>query len=292
MHTRGLRGPLALAVLAASTGCLSLGPGARPRPSYVAQHVDGGSATNLSLAPVVVFQDGSGSLSYHAPTYADLPAHVEVRDVQGRACESGLQVPWGVLTQPSSLWLEGLYASVGWGDSGYQRALRDAANQVAPDAMLYDVRADLQTINVLSIWRQSCIVVTASAVTRLPSDDAALTTSPAEAGTEAPPAAAQPSAIDGNAPAKEADAPPKAPGVRSGPTPKNAAAPARSPGSKPGGVAPKPASATAAPTAAPDDPSAARTPVSPAPGGAPVGVPTLPSPSALQRGSVAEPNTR
>lgn len=249
MLTRRLRGPLALAALAASTGCLRLGPGARPRPSYVAQHVSSGGATNLSLAPVVVFQDGAGSLSYHAPTFADLPAQVEVRDVQGRACESGLQVPWGVLTQPSSLWLEGLYASVGWGDSGYQRALRDAANQVAPDAMLYDVRADLQTINVLSIWRQSCIVVTASAVTRLPSDDAPLTDLPPAAGEEGT--------------------------VRAGQ--------AFAPGGKP---------AAPGPRAAPADPSAARTPVSPGPSGSPVGVPTVPSPSALERGSAAEPNTR
>lgn len=180
-----LRAPAVLAVLAASTGCIGLHPRARPRPSYVAQSVTIGSATNLALTPAVVFQDGTGSLSYHAPTYADLPARVEVRDVQGRACESGLQVPWGVLTQPSTPWLDGLSASIGWGDSGYQRALRDAANQVAPDALLYDVRADLQTVNVLSIWRQACIVVTASAVTRLPTDDAALTTPAAAAAADA-----------------------------------------------------------------------------------------------------------
>ena len=178
-----LRAPAVLAVLAVSTGCIGLNPRARPRPSYVAQSVTIGSATNLALTPAVVFQDGTGSLSYHAPTYADLPARVEVRDVQGRACESGLQVPWGVLTQPSTPWLDGLSASIGWGDSGYQRALRDAANQVAPDALLYDVRADLQTVNVLSIWRQACIVVTASAVTRLPDDDAPLTSPAASSET-------------------------------------------------------------------------------------------------------------
>lgn len=202
---------------AASGACMPFATALRA--PYVAQANAAvpGEASNLSLTPAVVFQNGTGTTNYHAPTFADLPRNIEVRDVQGRACESGLQVPWGALTEPAGAALDWMFASVGWGNSGYQRALREAAGQVAPDALLYDVRADLQTISVLGIWRQQCLIVTASAVTRMPDGPEMLlpatNTRPSVVPPVAPPLTApSPAAGTGATSAPAADvATPKAP---------------------------------------------------------------------------------
>ena len=95
------------------------------------------------LGPATVYEDVSAPIDYRA----DLGRGT--REVRGEACQTGIFLPV-------------IEASVAWGDGGYRDAIRVAQAQ-APEASLTDVRADIHTISVLTIFRQQCVVVTAAA---------------------------------------------------------------------------------------------------------------------------------
>lgn len=114
---------------------------------------------------IVIFQDSSGALSYHAPVGRDVRKLVSTRRVQGRACQRGLQLPLQPLFSALSGALPTAAAtsvSATWGDGGYRAAMDDARRGLPPEAVLYDVRADLATFVVLSIYRERCVVLDAA----------------------------------------------------------------------------------------------------------------------------------
>ncbi len=49
-----------------------------------------------------------------------------------------------------------------WGDSGYAQAAKDALKD-KPNAMLYDVKADMQLRSILGLYARSCTIVTGKA---------------------------------------------------------------------------------------------------------------------------------
>jgi len=95
------------------------------------------------LGPATVYEDVSAPREYRADLVRG------TREVRGEACQTGIFLP----VSP---------ASIAWGDGGYRDAVRVAQAQ-APDASLTDVRADIHTISILTIFRQQCVVVTAAA---------------------------------------------------------------------------------------------------------------------------------
>jgi len=95
------------------------------------------------LGPATVYEDVSAPLEYRADLVRG------TREVRGEACQTGIFLPV-------------IPASIAWGDGGYRDAVRVAQAQ-APDASLTDVRADIHTISILTIFRQQCVVVTAAA---------------------------------------------------------------------------------------------------------------------------------
>ena len=52
--------------------------------------------------------------------------------------------------------------SAAWGEGGYRRALADARRGLPHDSVLYDVRTDLATQVILSIYRERCLIVNAA----------------------------------------------------------------------------------------------------------------------------------
>jgi hypothetical protein len=105
----------------------------------------GGCATAHVLGPATIYEDVSAPIEYRADVVRG------GREVRGEACQTGIFLPV-------------FDASVAWGDGGYRDAVRVAQAQ-APEALLTDVRADIHTISVLTIFRQQCVVVTAATLT-------------------------------------------------------------------------------------------------------------------------------
>jgi hypothetical protein len=130
----------------------------RPPVSYVA------SSQALQSNGLVIFQNSVGALSYHAPVGRDIRKFVSAQRVQGRACQRGFQLPIEPLMATLSGSLPPTAASVSatWGDGGYRAALDQARRGLPRDAVLYDVRADLATFVILSIYRERCIVLDAA----------------------------------------------------------------------------------------------------------------------------------
>jgi hypothetical protein len=52
--------------------------------------------------------------------------------------------------------------SATWGDGGYRDALDNARRGLPRSAVLYDVRADLATLQILSIYYQRCVELDAA----------------------------------------------------------------------------------------------------------------------------------
>jgi hypothetical protein len=98
------------------------------------------------LGPAAIFEDVAAPLDYRAELGQG------GQEVRGEACQTGIFLP---------LIYEGT-VGVAWGQGGYADAIRDARAK-AKGASLTDVRADVHSISVLTIFRQQCVVVTAAA---------------------------------------------------------------------------------------------------------------------------------
>jgi len=157
-------------------GCM-LSP--RPRTSYEV------NSQVLALQELVVFQSSTGALSYQAPTGKDVLLKVAPR-VRGKACQSGIQVPF--------YWR----LSVGWGEGAFKEALGKARAGLPKDAVLFDLRADLNHYSILTVYRRQCLLVDAAVA--VPAQ------APAPASAAIPPAPPTPS----QAPAMPPVAPPQA----------------------------------------------------------------------------------
>jgi hypothetical protein len=114
----------------------------------------------MSFAPYVVFRDQTGALSLHAACAKDVQWLGSVRRVSGRACQYGLQIPLNLLSAHNDR-RRALTLSGGWGDGGASAAMEVASQGLAVGEMLYDIHVDLNTMIVLGVWRQECVVVNA-----------------------------------------------------------------------------------------------------------------------------------
>lgn len=123
----------------------------RPQASYEA------NSQVQSLRNFVVYQDSSGALSYHSQTAQGI-APEQARRVHGRACQHGLQFPLiGARRE-----LSGTSLSAGWGQGAYREALDNARDGLPPEALLFDVRADINTFMILTVYRRQCLEIDAA----------------------------------------------------------------------------------------------------------------------------------
>lgn len=142
---------LAALVLQGVAGCAALPPSYEANPQV------------LALPAVVLHQDSSGALSYHARTPAgDEPLRPWGR-AQGRACQQGFQIPvlWS-LGMPSYNRIGTWSISAGWGDGGYGRALADLRKNLPANAVLFDLRADIRLRTILSVYAEECLELDAA----------------------------------------------------------------------------------------------------------------------------------
>lgn len=148
----GLRS-LGLLALAFGSGCAA----GFPKLSYEA------NPRVLALPALVVHQDSTGALSYHAPAGRDARRLLPRGRAKGRACQRGFQVPllWNAFV-PASNNMGSWSLSAGWGDGGYVRALDDVRSRLPADALLYDVQADLHMRTILSIYAEQCLELDAA----------------------------------------------------------------------------------------------------------------------------------
>jgi hypothetical protein len=149
-------------------------------------------STALVLPPVVAYQNSTGSLSYQSPTGKDVGGVVSSTRVEGRACQSGLQFPVGLiwaLADSSGNGAQALALSAGWGAGGYSQAMARAQAQ-APNGVLYDVEADLNVQMILGIWRHECVVVNAAVASPVLATSVAQPVLPAQPVPPAQPPAA------------------------------------------------------------------------------------------------------
>lgn len=207
-------------------GCIT---SPRPRTSYEA------NSQVLALNQLVVFQDSTGSLSYHAPTGKDVRIKLAPR-VKGKACQHGIQVPLFSENGGASL-------SAGWGAGAYKEALADARSGLPDDAVLFDVRADLNKFSILMVYRRQCLWVDAAVAVPVAAPAAPTPAAPAEA--PAPPVE--------SAPAPPAEAPPESPSPFD---PAAAAMPRTEAPPAPSDATPAPAAPVTAPAAPPAPPAA------------------------------------
>ncbi len=165
---------LSIVVLFAS-GCGVFSP--RPHASYEA------NSQVQTLRNFVVYQDSSGALSYHSPTALGSAPGPALR-VQGRACQHGLQFPLIGARKD----LAGTSLSAGWGQGAYREALDDARESLPPQALLFDVRADINTFMILTVYRRQCLEINAAvAMPILPVAPATLAPAPAPQPRPIPP---------------------------------------------------------------------------------------------------------
>jgi len=147
---------LALALSTLSFGCLSA---MTPKPaSYV------GDSTGLVLPQWTLYQGSTGSLSYQTAVAADGTRFIAAPRVHGKACQRGLSIPILsalAMSGPTMFSRSPGSLSAGWGDGGYQAAVDDAKKNLPKEAILYDVRADLQYRMVLTIYHEQCVHVDA-----------------------------------------------------------------------------------------------------------------------------------
>lgn len=105
----------------------------------------------LRLAPILALLLASGCgllytdvrypLAYRAATPSDVKAGKTDKRVEGRACNRAL------------------FFLAAWGDGGYAGAVRDALKG-EPDAILYDVKTDIQGQSyVLGLYSSVCTLV-------------------------------------------------------------------------------------------------------------------------------------
>jgi hypothetical protein len=147
--------PLALALCVWWAGCAA----GLPALSYQA------NPRVLALPALVVHQDSSGALSYHAPSGRDAQRLVPHGRAKGRACQRGFQIPllWNAFVPaPNNMGTWSL--SAGWGEGGYAQALDDMRSRLPADALLYDVRADLHMRTILSLYAEQCLELDAAVV--------------------------------------------------------------------------------------------------------------------------------
>jgi hypothetical protein len=125
---------------------------ARAGPTYLARPL------SVPLERVVVFQDSHGPTSYQPPQGRDAGRVVSAQRVRGEACQRGFSVP--ILALLGVDWASSI--SAGWHRGGYHDALEQARIGLPPDAVLYDVMADLKYFMVLTLYRELCVVVDAA----------------------------------------------------------------------------------------------------------------------------------
>ena len=155
LHAGGALRPLALALGVLWAGCAA----GLPKLSYQA------NPRVLALPAIVIHQDSSGALSYHASSGRDVQRLVPRARAQGRACQRGFEIPlfWNAFVpSPNNMGTWSL--SAGWGEGGYAQALDDMRSKLPANALLYDVRADLHMRTIMSVYAEQCLELDAAVV--------------------------------------------------------------------------------------------------------------------------------
>lgn len=142
---------LALVVL---SGCMA---GVRPRTSYEADDAlpfvgEGGA--------LMVYQDSAGPLSYASVTGRDVQQAAPLQRVKGRACQHAVRIP--VIAPATAMSNLPASLAVSVADGTYAEAVADARRGLPQDALLFDVRSDLNILMVLGIYERRCVLIDAA----------------------------------------------------------------------------------------------------------------------------------
>ena len=149
-----MRHLVVISILGLGAGCAPL-LGTTRDPAY-----DGNGPGAISLPGFVAYQNSVGPLSYRATANA---AAAAPRDAHGEACQTGLYLPiglvWAIIKSEGNAAYAAASVSAGWGQGGYAEAVAQAL-EATPGGRLVDVRADMATTMILSVWRRQCVRVT------------------------------------------------------------------------------------------------------------------------------------
>jgi hypothetical protein len=112
----------------------------------------------VPVAELIVFQNNKVPVSYQPPQGRDVGGLEPVERVRGRACQRGVSVPilTGLGVRSSSA------LSVAWANGAFEAALADARRDLPPEAVLYDVRADLNLRMIMTVYRELCLELDAA----------------------------------------------------------------------------------------------------------------------------------
>lgn len=113
----------------------------------------------LHLIPVEVIRQTTGPMSYQSEISHKNDTDKPLRQIKGRACQSGFQLPL-FLFEGWRNEVGNIGISAGGGDGGFRDALNEASESMFPGETMFDIQADINTINILGVWRQKCLVVT------------------------------------------------------------------------------------------------------------------------------------
>jgi len=121
-------------------------------------------------AGIVAFQGGSGPMSYPASAGGAVMAGPPV---QGSRCQRGVSLPiLGAFFGKGAADRSGAWLSVGWGHGAYADVVSELLAGQPAGTVLSDVRADLRTRMILSVYREQCLVLTATLLRPRPAADA------------------------------------------------------------------------------------------------------------------------
>lgn len=153
-----VRGVLLMGAVMWMAGCTPMNGGVLPpllAPKPASYYASSGL---MLLRPYTVFRDQTGALSLQAETGKDLPWQAATRRVSGQACQYGLELPFGLFYNGNK-YANFLALNAGWGDGGAGLALKKASAHLAAGEVLFDIRLDVNTVRILSVWREHCVVV-------------------------------------------------------------------------------------------------------------------------------------
>lgn len=112
----------------------------------------------ISSGGFVLFYNSRGPLSYNTLTPGELPMEsTDMGEVQCKSCQHGVSIPF-ISSLVSS---KNASISGAMGDGSFKKALSNLFLQRPELRGVYDVKIDIQRVNILGIYRKVCTEVTA-----------------------------------------------------------------------------------------------------------------------------------
>ncbi|MBI2118319.1 MAG: hypothetical protein HYT97_01680 [Elusimicrobia bacterium] len=112
----------------------------------------------ISSGGFVLFYNSRGPLSYNTLSPGELPKEsMDLGEVQCKSCQHAISIPFisSLIGQKSSS------VSGALGDGSFKKALSNLLGQRPELRGIYDVKIDIQKVNILGIYRKLCTEVTA-----------------------------------------------------------------------------------------------------------------------------------